>query len=598
MDVSTSQQFIDVYNRISKLETDITNVVKEFYSNLVKSYDEIVDTPENLSDFNNDLDFITKDEVEDRINNISIDDSGYLKKTGEEKQKCTAPTEFEELYTTTQDPEDSSDKVATTKFVHSLVSNNRESVTQQIIGAVGKKYITSKAAESIIKDKIGEHQYGNVVNLVNKKIEDAIKGIEDMIPEVDVPTRTSDLVNDSGFITLGDVPGDLVTSVNGQTGNVQITIPQVPTNISSFTNDVGYITDPGVTSVNNRTGNVMVQENVQSDWSATTGLAKILNKPTIPTTYAGSTTAGGPANKAVSIPYAEVDSTSTSTVFTATVAGITELVDGVCVYLKNGVVGSASGWTLNVNNLGAKPVYITSANSSRSTTQFSSAYTYLFIYNSTRIEDGCWDMYQGVSTVTAAAQLIGNNTNSVLPTLQKFYRYRLLFTSVDGTHYIPANTSTSTNATAARAVNQIPINPFGAIIYYSATTAINAEANFSHSYAYTCASVTLGYSFNRTGAALTLTAKSPVYIKCAPQSDGSAIIDADNPYVQTLPSTDDGKIYIYLGNAFSATAVQLVPNHPVYYYKDGAIRRWTGAEQRIAALEQRIAALEDLLNNS
>lgn len=281
MDVSTSQQFIDVYNRISKLETDITNVVKEFYSNLVKSYDEIVDTPENLSDFNNDLDFITKDEVEDRINNISIDDSGYLKKTGEEKQKCTAPTEFEELYTTTQDPEDSSDKAATTKFVHSLVSNNGESVTQQIIGAVGKKYITSKAAESIIKDKIGEHQYGNVVNLVNKKIEDAIKGIEDMIPEVDVPTHTSDLINDSGFITLGDVPGDLVTSVNGQTGNVQITIPQVPTNVSSFTNDAGYITDPGVTSVNNRTGNVMVQENVQSDWSATTGLAKILNKPAL-----------------------------------------------------------------------------------------------------------------------------------------------------------------------------------------------------------------------------------------------------------------------------------------------------------------------------
>lgn len=283
MDVSTSQQFIDVYNRISKLETDITNVVKEFYSNLVKSYDEIVDTPENLSDFNNDLDFITKDEVENRINSISIDDSNYLKKTGEEKQKCTAPTEFEELYTTTQDSEDSSDKVATTKFVHNLVSNNGESVTQQIIGAVGKKYITSKAAESIIKDKIGEHQYGTVVNLVNKKIEDAIKGIEDMIPEVDVPTRTSDLVNDSGFITLGDVPGDLVTSVNGQTGNVQITIPQVPTNVSSFTNDAGYITDPGVTSVNNRTGNVMVQENVQSDWSATTGLAKILNKPSLHT---------------------------------------------------------------------------------------------------------------------------------------------------------------------------------------------------------------------------------------------------------------------------------------------------------------------------
>ncbi len=46
--------------------------------------------------------------------------------------------------------------------------------------------------------------------------------------------------------------------------------------------------------------------------------------------------------------------------------------------------------------------------------------------------------------------------------------------------------------------------------------------------------------------------------------------------MQGLPSTDDGKIYIYLGVAGSATNVELVINHPVYYYKNGAIRLWTG----------------------
>ena len=110
--------------------------------------------------------------------------------------------------------------------------------------------------------------------------------------------------------------------------------------------------------------------------------------------------------------------------------------------------------------------------------------------------------------------------------------------------------------------------------------------------------MTLGYSFNQTGAALTLTTNKPVYVKCAPQSDGSAIMDSTTPIVQDLPSTEDGKIYIYLGIAYSATAIELRLEHPVYYYKDGAIRRWTGAEQRIEALEQRIAALEALLNNS
>ena len=37
------------------------------------------------------------------------------------------------------------------------------------------------------------------------------------------------------------------------------------------------------------------------------------------------------------IPYGAVDSTSTSTAFTATVDGITSLVDGTCVMLRNGV---------------------------------------------------------------------------------------------------------------------------------------------------------------------------------------------------------------------------------------------------------------------
>lgn len=45
----------------------------------------------------------------------------------------------------------------------------------------------------------------------------------------------------------------------------------------------------------------------------------------------------------VSIPFAQVDSTSTSTEFTATIPGITQLKDGVCAYLMNGVVNSAAG---------------------------------------------------------------------------------------------------------------------------------------------------------------------------------------------------------------------------------------------------------------
>lgn len=286
-----------------------------------------------------------------------------------------------------------------------------------------------------------------------------------------------------------------------------------------------------------------------------------------------------------SIPYGEVDSTSTSTAFTATVSGITSLFDGVCVMLKNGVVTSASGFTININNLGAKPVYsnmatgnsITPTNPTRETTIFNINYTLLFVYSEDLVTGGCWINYRGydANTNTIGYQLRTNS--SVLKTYDKFRYYKILFTSADGTHWIPASTATDNSATSVKAVNQRPIDPFGTIVYCSANTNYAAEADIAATSIWQQYTFALGYSFNRTGAALTLTTKRPVYVKCAPQSNGSAIIDSTTPYVQTLPSSADGKIYIFLGIAYSATNIELQMEHPVYEYKDGAIRLWTNA---------------------
>ena len=67
-----------------------------------------------------------------------------------------------------------------------------------------------------------------------------------------IPTKTSDLQNDSGFINAGQAP---VQSVNGQTGVVTVT---VPTKTSDLVNDSGYITSAPVASVNGQTGAVVL----------------------------------------------------------------------------------------------------------------------------------------------------------------------------------------------------------------------------------------------------------------------------------------------------------------------------------------------------
>ena len=283
------------------------------------------------------------------------------------------------------------------------------------------------------------------------------------------------------------------------------------------------------------------------------------------------------AYRTTSIPYGECDSTSTATVYTATVPGITELRDGVCMWLKNGVVTSASGFTININGLGAKPVYNNMAAVSRETTLWNANYTMFFVYDSTRVSGGCWILYRGYdSNDNTIGYQIRTNSQS-LPMSSIVYRYRLLFTSADNNHYVPANNSTSTNATSSRTVCQDKINPFGSIFYYNATASAAANTRPAATALWQQYAIALGYSFNTTGAALTLTSWKPVYLKCAPQTDGSAIMDSTTPYVQDLPTTEDGKIYIFLGIAYSATNIELQVDHPVYWFKDGMIRPYTNA---------------------
>lgn len=105
------------------------------------------------------------------------------------------------------------------------------------------------------------------------------------------------------------------------------------------------------------------------------------------------------SKKTQSIPFGEVGSSSTSTVFVATVEGIDELRDGVCCYIRNDVVTSAENFTLNVNNLGAKPVYSNTEDAGRISTSWTDAKTFLFVYNSTRVSGGCWDAYYGNASI-------------------------------------------------------------------------------------------------------------------------------------------------------------------------------------------------------
>lgn len=280
---------------------------------------------------------------------------------------------------------------------------------------------------------------------------------------------------------------------------------------------------------------------------------------------------GGRAGK---IPYGNVDATSTATVFTATVDGLTELTDGTCVMLHNGVVTSAANFTVNVNGLGAKKCYNNLTNATQDTTIFNVAYTMLFVYASALDGgNGGWWIYRGYdgNTNTIGYQLRSNSGNLVAS--DTGYRYRLWLTSADGSKWVPINTSTSTNATSNRTLNARPIDPFGPIVYRATNGTCTAGTGIGATAIWQQYTLAIGYSYMASG--FSLTAQDSVYLRCTPQTDGSAVMQ---DIVQTLPTSKDGKIYIHLGTAYSTTNMELTIEHAVYWHDGTGIRLWTGAE--------------------
>lgn len=121
------------------------------------------------------------------------------------------------------------------------------------------------------------------------------------------PTNLSQFNNDLGLATVATSgsyndlnyrPNLATVAITGNYNDLtnRPTIPTVPTNVSSFTNDAGYLTSADVqqaagiptvvSAFQNDAGYItaaQIPAQVNADWNATSGKAQILNKPAIPT---------------------------------------------------------------------------------------------------------------------------------------------------------------------------------------------------------------------------------------------------------------------------------------------------------------------------
>lgn len=296
------------------------------------------------------------------------------------------------------------------------------------------------------------------------------------------------------------------------------------------------------------------------------------------------------------IPFGVTDNTSIATAYTATVPNVTELRSGTIIMLMNTKVTSAANCTLNINGLGAKPMYMPNAAATRVTTQFAVNYTWMLVYNETRVSGGCWDLvylYNSNTTYASFNNLSLGSAGYLADSV--VYSYQLLF-QMDDLTVTPLNNVSNATGTGKTMLTNVEFDPFGDIFWYATTTTVNADARVNGTYMYYAAGgLDLRYTFN---CGTTLTAYKPIYLKVSLQSNGKVKIANSAPWAQILPSTNDGYYYIYLGRTHSTYQMTLEKDHPIYYHDGVRIRQYTKETSKILATVNAITdAFVDALHN-
>ena len=334
---------------------------------------------------------------------------------------------------------------------------------------------------------------------------------------------------------------------------------------------------------------------VNADWNSNSGLSQILNKPTIPantsdlnndsgfidnsvnnlTNYSLTTDIQNNKNLAKGIEYIvgtqTADTNAWLGVSTDTGCSSGNLYVGKVIIYHLPMAGTSSAATLNLtlpdnSTTGAKTIHRQA--STTVTTTYVAGCDILMVWDGTY-----WKVaaYVDTNTNTIGYQLRTNSTVFINKTGYSSNRYTLLFEVEGGLSGACTTIGTGTNKTAV-AFKYIP---GGRIKYYSTSGAIANDGEFAAGGLWDQYTANLGYTFN-TGS--TLTAKKPVYMRCTINNDGTLTPynsgSPSHPIVQDLPTTADGYAYVYLGEAYSTTNIELYITHPIYEFKDGRIRQF------------------------
>ena len=351
--------------------------------------------------------------------------------------------------------------------------------------------------------------------------------------------------NNTGTITSVKTTAGAHTTINVTSGAANF---NVPTKTSHLTNDSGYVTTDTTYTLDTSNNNITL--------TPSSGSTQSITAP-----YSNSS--GG-------IHYCETDASSTSTAFIVNDTGITSLISGNMLCIKNTKVTSAANCTLNVNGLGAKRIWLSQSNS-YCTTHWGLNQAYLFVYDGSNER---WVLQQGRDTND-------NDTYTIRPYYSHptvggngIKQYGLFARLLNNTYA----SFTTNNGTGTKTFDTTNYFDPTKLFYYNGSGNLASGAVFgSNTFSMSVIRADLRYSFNgvtTSSSTSSIAGNKPVFMVFDKTSENKGCYKLKSPYWTQTPS-DTSALYVLVGYAEDSYRMDLWIDNPLFTWDGTDLVRFT-----------------------
>lgn len=270
-------------------------------------------------------------------------------------------------------------------------------------------------------------------------------------------------------------------------------------------------------------------------------------------------------------------------------------IDGDIITIRQPCVGHDYGTWLTLDNGTSYHPVVYNANS-RITTHFTNGQSVMLIYDSTGtasvFEQGgsmsritTTGVWRVLNTYDSNSDTYGYQLRRIYPNLKAgtggIFPYTLIMQLPNGRWSSIVTSSISSGTTPKATGKEVNTNGFipGRVLLMYANVTYTDSANIGtyNIWSAHTSLIDMRYSFNlENSSGAGLTGYTPVYL-VGTLEDGLFKLDTTKWWTQTLPTTEDGKLYIYIGDAYDWYRMTFTEEKPIYWYKNGMVQEFSGA---------------------